>query len=158
MKNVKLITIIALATLFMTTTTFAATTTAISYSACPCDYSTAFLFAKNQVKKIGGSFVIGGCYDDVVNSLTLATGYYDGNNNNTTCFVGLSAQYVEGVYLCGYEFDCEEVTTPEDPPLIFTLVFSKGDNQEQGLSPAQFDACRKKIEYISNLHGVECTQ
>ncbi|MGB7292546.1 MAG: hypothetical protein WBD99_10270 [Thermodesulfobacteriota bacterium] len=147
--SLKLITIIALATLFVSTTPIREAQATLLLATCPCSFLSALVFARKEVRQIGGSFVIEQCTDG--SSSIEAFGEND-------CRIEFEAEDDGiGEFECGYEFQCGELEDTGDPEIdvgddSFALAFDK-----VGLSQAEFEACRRQIKFISLLFfGVGC--
>jgi hypothetical protein len=148
-SSFKFITIIALATLFISTMSVRQSQ-AGSKVKCPCDYISALTSAQILAAKIGGPFPfrINECLDE---SEDEGEDIHAQTGDSATCFVELSAERgaEAGEAECDYEFTCGE---DEVPPSFFTLK-----TEEDNLTDQEYEACRKKIEFISEkLFHVEC--
>lgn len=146
----KIMTTVAVATLFMTTTT---STPAIAIlTSCPCDFLGALSFANKEVKKVGGKFVIEECEFDEF-------GIEAEGGEEDFCRIELEAEFEDGTgpFECGYEFQCGELEDIEQGEIdvgddSFALAFDL-----RNLSEAEFEACRKKIKFISEwIFRVKC--
>jgi hypothetical protein len=152
-SSLKFIAIIVLSTLFISTMSIRQSQ-AGSKVKCPCDYVSALSAAQILAAKIGGLFPfrISECFietDDGGDNL-----HADGETSNSvTCFVELSAERnaEETEIECDYEFTCGE---DEVPPSFFTLK-----TEEDNLTDQEYEACIRKIEFISEkIFRVECPE
>ncbi|MDA2921375.1 hypothetical protein MYX76_18100 [Desulfobacterota bacterium AH_259_B03_O07] len=149
----KTITIIALATFFISTMSIREAQPGHRVI-CPCHFFSATFTAKRQVKKIGGQFEIDTC-TDTLNVEVVAEG------ESATCRIELEVEE-NSENECGYEFQCPvnmtslngitngEIDIDDDE---FVLAFDL-----DGLSTAEIDACRQQVIFISEfIFNTPCT-
>ena len=164
-KSVSLITMLALAALFMSITSFVQARERDDDDdddddvECPCNYWAATRFASRRVKAIGGSFEITDCnFEDTDFHLNIEAD----NDDQGLCDIKFQAEIElqaedpnEGgdvgidEPMCEYIFQCGGVgpgsgSSPVDP-LIDSFVLA----YEQTITEEEFEACRSQIMAIS---------
>jgi hypothetical protein len=147
-SGTRLLTVMAATTLLLLTT-FMGTPQASGgkFAKCPCDFSSALLFAKKAVGKFGHRLAIQSCTKS-------EEGIAAPGANDFCSLIELEAENSsseEGTRECGYEFACPAF---EDGDAPLFILKSEQDN----LTEAQFRACVRDIEHISKyFFRVECS-
>jgi hypothetical protein len=158
--TLKFITIIALATLFISAMSIMeAQALLLTIVRCPCSYLSALYLAKKEARKIGGSFAIDTCSTEAGEQDDDHAGLVAEGETGFPCTLEFEAENDADPqnppqFECSYELTCGELLgSPEVDENEFFLAFGVDD-----LSDAEFEACRKEIKFISLfIYGVACT-